>query len=148
MGCRQLRDAERPGSIDAVSQRRAEPGSLKHMRPARAFSGRPLLMDGRLLKRVLPGQTREAMEVRVGGAEHQPVLHGECRQVGVGDELGPGHLGHESRQDLAVALCRLGSEGGGQGPAQDVGGCYMPDLDKATAAMCPSGTLNGIMAGV
>jgi isocitrate dehydrogenase len=37
---------------------------------------------------------------------------------------------------------------GAQGPAQDVGGYYMPDLAKATAAMCPSGTLNGIMAGV
>ena len=35
-----------------------------------------------------------------------------------------------------------------QGPAQDVGGYYKPDFDQATAAMCPSETLNGIIGCV
>ena len=35
-----------------------------------------------------------------------------------------------------------------QGPSQDVGGYYMPDAARAVAAMCPSATLNGIIAGV
>ncbi len=35
-----------------------------------------------------------------------------------------------------------------QGTSQDIGGYYMPDDAKATAAMCPSATLNGIVAGV
>jgi isocitrate dehydrogenase len=32
-----------------------------------------------------------------------------------------------------------------QGTAVDVGGYYQPDFDKATAAMRPSATLNGII---
>ena len=35
-----------------------------------------------------------------------------------------------------------------QGPAQDVGGYYKPDLERAGAAMRPSATLNGILDGV
>ena len=35
-----------------------------------------------------------------------------------------------------------------QGPAQDLGGYYMPDPARAAAAMCPSATLNGIIAAV
>ncbi len=35
-----------------------------------------------------------------------------------------------------------------QGSAQDLGGYYMPDPDRAAAAMRPSATFNGIVAGV
>ena len=35
-----------------------------------------------------------------------------------------------------------------QGPPQNVGGYYMPVADRATEAMCPSSTLNGIIAGI
>ncbi len=35
-----------------------------------------------------------------------------------------------------------------QGPAQDIGGYYKPDLERAGAAMRPSATLNGIIDGV
>ncbi len=35
-----------------------------------------------------------------------------------------------------------------QGPPQDVGGYYMPDLERAGAALRPSATLNGIIDGV
>jgi len=35
-----------------------------------------------------------------------------------------------------------------QGPPQDVGGYYMPDGELATAALCPSATLNGIIEGL
>jgi len=35
-----------------------------------------------------------------------------------------------------------------QGPAQDVGGYYKPDRQRADDAMCPSTTLNGILDGV
>ncbi len=35
-----------------------------------------------------------------------------------------------------------------QGPAQDLGGYYKPDLERAGAAMRPSATLNGILDGV
>ena len=37
---------------------------------------------------------------------------------------------------------------GAQGPAQDLGGYYKPDTAKTDAAMRPSATLNGIVAGV
>lgn len=37
---------------------------------------------------------------------------------------------------------------GAQGPAQDVGGYYQPDPEKAAKAMRPSATLNGIIDGV
>jgi isocitrate dehydrogenase len=37
---------------------------------------------------------------------------------------------------------------GAQGPPQDVGGYYQPDPDRATAAMCPSATQNGIIRGL
>ena len=37
---------------------------------------------------------------------------------------------------------------GAQGPAQDVGGYYKPDTALATAAMCPSPTLNRIIEGL
>jgi isocitrate dehydrogenase len=37
---------------------------------------------------------------------------------------------------------------GVQGPPQDVGGYYKPDLEQATAAMCPSPILNGIIQGL
>jgi isocitrate dehydrogenase len=37
---------------------------------------------------------------------------------------------------------------GAQGAPQDVGGYYQPDPDLATAAMCPSATLNGIIQGL
>jgi isocitrate dehydrogenase len=37
---------------------------------------------------------------------------------------------------------------GAQGSPQDVGGYYQPNKDLATAAMCPSGTLNGIIQGL
>ena len=37
---------------------------------------------------------------------------------------------------------------GAQGPAQDIGGYYMPDDAKLQAAMCPSPTLNAIIAGI
>ena len=37
---------------------------------------------------------------------------------------------------------------GAQGPPQDVGGYYKPVEDLATAAMCPSATLNGIIEGL
>ena len=33
-----------------------------------------------------------------------------------------------------------------QGPAQDVGGYFKPDVDKADKAMRPSATLNAILA--
>jgi isocitrate dehydrogenase len=37
---------------------------------------------------------------------------------------------------------------GAQGPPQDVGGYYLRDQARADAAMCPSGTLNGIIEGL
>jgi isocitrate dehydrogenase len=37
---------------------------------------------------------------------------------------------------------------GAQGSSQDVGGYYRPDAHRAGAAMCPSSTLNEIIAGV
>ena len=37
---------------------------------------------------------------------------------------------------------------GAQGEPQDVGGYYQPELELATAAMCPSATLNGIIEGL
>ena len=37
---------------------------------------------------------------------------------------------------------------GAQGPAQDVGGYFMPDQALTDAAMCPSATLNGIIRGL
>ena len=37
---------------------------------------------------------------------------------------------------------------GAQGPPQDVGGYYKPDQELATAALCPSETLNGIIGGL
>jgi isocitrate dehydrogenase len=37
---------------------------------------------------------------------------------------------------------------GAQGSSQDVGGYYMPDTARADAAMCPSSTLNGVIAGI
>jgi len=37
---------------------------------------------------------------------------------------------------------------GTQGPAQDIGGYYKPDLERATGAMCPSKTLNRIIEGL
>jgi isocitrate dehydrogenase len=37
---------------------------------------------------------------------------------------------------------------GAQGEPQDVGGYYKPDLHRATAAMCPSPTLNEIIQGL
>jgi len=42
----------------------------------------------------------------------------------------------------------LGELNGVQGPAQDVGGYYQPDEKLATGAMCPSATLNGIIASL
>jgi isocitrate dehydrogenase len=35
-----------------------------------------------------------------------------------------------------------------QGPSMDVGGYYKPDVEKASAAMRPSATLNAIIAAV
>ncbi|MBT8396140.1 MAG: NADP-dependent isocitrate dehydrogenase, partial [Gemmatimonadetes bacterium] len=37
---------------------------------------------------------------------------------------------------------------GAQGPPQDIGGYYKPDEKLATAAMCPSATLNGIIGSL
>lgn len=37
---------------------------------------------------------------------------------------------------------------GAQGPPQDIGGYYQPNEDLATAALCPSATLNGIIQGL
>ncbi len=37
---------------------------------------------------------------------------------------------------------------GAQGSPQDVGGYYQPDFDRATAALCPSAVLNGIIEGL
>jgi isocitrate dehydrogenase len=37
---------------------------------------------------------------------------------------------------------------GGQGPPQDIGGYYMPDRERAAAAMRPSPTLNAIIDGI
>jgi len=37
---------------------------------------------------------------------------------------------------------------GTQGSAQDIGGYYKPDLELATAALCPSATLNRIVEGL
>ncbi|HEX9887066.1 MAG TPA: NADP-dependent isocitrate dehydrogenase, partial [Longimicrobiales bacterium] len=42
----------------------------------------------------------------------------------------------------------IGELNGVQGPPQDLGGYYMPDEALAAAAMRPSATLNGILAGV
>jgi len=42
----------------------------------------------------------------------------------------------------------VGELNAAQGPAQDVGGYYMPDLDRTGAALRPSATLNGIIDGV
>ncbi len=42
----------------------------------------------------------------------------------------------------------LGELNGAQGPAQDVGGYYQPDLELAERAMRPSATLNEIIAGI
>ena len=42
----------------------------------------------------------------------------------------------------------VGELNAAQGEPQDLGGYYKPDLDRATAAMRPSATLNGIIDGV
>jgi len=42
----------------------------------------------------------------------------------------------------------VGELNGAQGSPQDIGGYYMPDLERAAAAMRPSATLNGIIDGV
>ncbi|MEM9176266.1 MAG: NADP-dependent isocitrate dehydrogenase [Myxococcota bacterium] len=42
----------------------------------------------------------------------------------------------------------MGELNGAQGPPQDVGGYYRPDFDRATAAMRPSSTFNGIIDGI
>ncbi len=42
----------------------------------------------------------------------------------------------------------LGELNGAQGPPQDLGGYYLPDLDRAGAAMRPSATLNAIIDGI
>jgi isocitrate dehydrogenase len=42
----------------------------------------------------------------------------------------------------------LGELNGAQGPPQDVGGYYQPDPELATAAMCPSPTLNEIVGRI
>jgi len=49
------------------------------------------------------------------------------------------------REGREVILSELNEA---QGAAQDLGGYYMPDAQKAGAAMRPSGTLNGVIAGV
>ncbi len=59
------------------------------------------------------------------------------------DRFGP--LADELEKHQARILEELN---GAQGSPQDVGGYYQPDFDRATEAMCPSLTLNGIMAGV
>jgi len=42
----------------------------------------------------------------------------------------------------------VGELNGAQGPSQDIGGYYFADPERAAAAMRPSATLNGIIAGV
>jgi isocitrate dehydrogenase len=50
-----------------------------------------------------------------------------------------------ARQLVAAEEAIVGELNGVQGTAVDVGGYYQPDFDKATAAMRPSATLNGII---
>jgi isocitrate dehydrogenase len=56
-------------------------------------------------------------------------------------------------QSVAAALTAneasiIAELNGAQGPAQDVGGYYMPDPEKAAAAMRPSATLNAVIDGM
>ena len=56
-------------------------------------------------------------------------------------------------EPIAAALAEneetiMGELNGAQGPAQDVGGYYRPDFDRATAAMRPSETFNAIIDGI
>jgi isocitrate dehydrogenase len=56
-------------------------------------------------------------------------------------------------EPIAAALANneetiMGELNGAQGPAQDVGGYYRPDFDRATAAMRPSATFNAIIDGI
>jgi isocitrate dehydrogenase len=59
----------------------------------------------------------------------------------------------ERFRPVAAALAEqeetiLAELNGAQGPAQDVGGYYVRDPGRAAAAMCPSETLNRVIAGV
>jgi isocitrate dehydrogenase len=56
------------------------------------------------------------------------------------DRFGPVAAALEENEPTILAELN-----GAQGPRQDVGGYYMPDENLATAAMCPSPTLNGII---
>jgi isocitrate dehydrogenase len=62
--------------------------------------------------------------------------------AGLAERFGPVARALEDDEERIVAQLDAA-----QGPAQDLGGYYMPDADRAGAAMRPSPTLNGIIDG-
>jgi isocitrate dehydrogenase len=59
------------------------------------------------------------------------------------ERFGPVAAALEANEEIILAELN-----GAQGPSQDVGGYYKLDEALATEAMCPSPTLNGIIAGL
>jgi isocitrate dehydrogenase len=70
-------------------------------------------------------------------------LASQATDPALAQRFGPVAAALEEHEDAILA--ELNSA---QGSPQDVGGYYQPDFDRATAAMCPSPTLNGIIEGL
>ncbi len=70
-------------------------------------------------------------------------LADQTSNAALADRFGPVATALEENE--AAILAELN---GAQGSPQDVGGYYKPDAKLATAAMCPSPTLNGIIEGL
>jgi len=59
------------------------------------------------------------------------------------DRFGPVATALEDNEETILSELN-----GAQGPPQDVGGYYLPNLESANAVMCPSATLNGVIKGL
>ncbi|MFC1661175.1 NADP-dependent isocitrate dehydrogenase [Gemmatimonadota bacterium] len=70
-------------------------------------------------------------------------LADQTTDAALAERFGPVALALEENEGTILSELN-----GAQGSPQDVGGYYMPDVDLATAAMCPSGTLNRIIGGL
>jgi isocitrate dehydrogenase len=70
-------------------------------------------------------------------------LADQSRSAGLAARFGPVAEALESAEETI-----LDQLNGAQGSPQDLGGYYMPDAERAGAAMCPSPVLNQILAGI
>ena len=70
-------------------------------------------------------------------------LAAQTTDAGLAERFAPVAAALEQQSDQI-----LGELAAAQGNRQDVGGYYRPDEAATTAAMCPSETLNGIIAGI